>query len=145
METTQETTNTEYSEKHLALAKFLEIDPNDLTEECDDSFSLGHNEYLILTDDEADERAKDYILDSVWAFNKSFLNAHSKIINELDEKTFRVMQEKCEGINEAFKKMIDDIDHFVDDAIACDGRGHFLAGYDFEENEQDGFYIYRTN
>jgi hypothetical protein len=34
---------------------------------------------------------------------------------------------------------------FADEAISADGRGHFLSGYDGNENEQDGFYIYRTN
>jgi len=53
--------------------------------------------------------------------------------------------------------MIDDEDSFVEAAISADGRGHFLAGYDFNENEEtvllydNGdsgnpiFFIYRQN
>jgi hypothetical protein len=45
------------------------------------------------------------------------------------------MQEKMSpSANEAIIAMIKDFDHFVEDAVRCDGRGHFLAPYDFEEN-----------
>ena len=40
--------------------------------------------YMVLTDEEADEKVKEYIKDSVWAFNSSFLSSHSKA----DEKSF---------------------------------------------------------
>ena len=55
----------------------------------------------------------------------------------------------CEGANEPLTAMIKDFDHFVDDAVSCDGRGHFLAGYDHQENEITfngiTYYIYRRN
>jgi len=31
------------------------------------------NDYLVLTDEEADKAASDYIRDSLWAFNAEFL------------------------------------------------------------------------
>lgn len=115
----------------------------------DTEFSSDDDEYLVLTDEEADAQAKDYILDSVWAFKKSFLDAHSDTISELDDKSFAHIQELCEGANKMILAMIDDKDHFVDDAILSDGRGNFLSGYDGEENEieSDGtwYFIYRTN
>jgi hypothetical protein len=37
------------------------------------------------------------------------------------------------------------LEGFVEEAVSADGRGHFLSSYDGEENEQDGFYIYRIN
>ena len=40
---------------------------------------------------------------------------------------------------------IKNFDDFVEDAVRADGRGHFLAGYDGNENEQGDFYLYRTN
>ena len=47
------------------------------------------------------------------------------------------------------KRLIKDWDHFVQDAVSSDGRGHFLSGYDGAENEEkvDGvwYFIYRTN
>jgi hypothetical protein len=107
------------------------------------------DDYLVLTDDEADEQAKNYILDTVWAFNKSFLDCHSEAISEIDEKTFAKLQEGCESINKAILAMIDDKAYFVEEAISADGRGHFLSFYDGEENEQKFnkiyYFIYRQN
>jgi hypothetical protein len=44
--------------------------------------------------------------------------------------------------------MIDDLDHFIEDAIRADGRGHFLSRYNGEENEETvggvTYYIYRN-
>ena len=112
----------------------------------DDSFD--ESDYEVYTDKEATERAKELILDSLWAFRASFILSHSKI--DMDEKYFTKIQgDLCEGANGLVKSMIDDIDYFVEDAINCDGRGHFISTYDGEENEIkiDGeyYYIYRTN
>tara|TARA_R100000773_G_C4157081_1_gene76587 strand:- start:29 stop:487 length:459 start_codon:yes stop_codon:yes gene_type:complete len=95
--------------------------------------------YMVLTDEEADEKVKEYIEDSAWAFNSSFLAAHSKV----DENVFKTLQEQCESSNEAVLSLIDDFDHFVDDAILSDGRGHFLASYDGAEEEYSNYFIYR--
>ena len=102
--------------------------------------------YIICTDEEADELAYEYIADSVWAFTPSFLSAHTGV----DSGTFRTLQESlCENANEAITAMIKDFDHFVDDAVSIDGRGHFLAQYDHEEHEvkvgDKTFYIYRVD
>lgn len=133
---------TTYKNEDLALAEFLEMKVEDLTDR-------EREDYLVLTDEDADEQAKDYILERVWAFNKSFLNSHSEAIAEIDDKTFAKLQEGCEGINKAVLAMIDDKDHFVKDAILSDGRGHFLSPYDGEENEIKvkgvWYFIYRTN
>ena len=108
-------------------------------------FLLGHKGYLVLTDEEADQAVEDYIKDSVWAFNPSFLSSHSGI----DEGVFKLLQDKCESANEAVLKLIKDFDEFVEDAVGTDGRGHFLSSYDGEENDHEHdnetYYIYRTN
>ena len=120
-----------------------------------DEYEENNGNYLVLTDNEADEKAAEYIKDSLWAFKASFLAGETGI----DEEVFKAIQDngKCEGNNNAIESCIDDIDSFVDAAISADGRGHFLAGYDFEENEEtvnvygEGdaanatFYIYRVN
>lgn len=102
--------------------------------------------YIVCTDEEADELAYEYIADSVWAFNPSFLFAHTGV----DSGTLKKMQESlCEDANEAITAMIKDFDYFVEEAVRMDGRGHFLAGYDHEEHEvkvgDKTFYIYRVN
>jgi hypothetical protein len=111
--------------------------------------ALPADEYLVLTDSEADEAAKQYILDSVWAFNASFLAAHLK--DGIDQEVIESIQKnnRCEDNNKAILSLIEDVDHFVDDAIKSDGRGHFLSSYDGEEHEikigKTWFFIYRNN
>ena len=42
------------------------------------SFECEVGEYYVLTDTEAHELCKEYIEETVWAFNASFLSAHMK-------------------------------------------------------------------
>ena len=136
-----------FDEQVQALAKHLDLDNEDLKmiEESNDYYSFGGRDYLVLTDDEADEKAKEYILDTAWAFNSSFLSCHSK--GDVDEEVFKVLSEKCESSNDAVLSLIDDKDDFVKDAISSDGRGHFLSQYDGNENEEEingtTYYIYK--
>jgi hypothetical protein len=125
-----------------ALAKHLETEVDNLKENDDCNFEDGGNSYMVLTDEEADDKAKEYIIDSLWAFNASFLASHC----DLDQDVIESIQanEKCESNNPVFKKLINDLDHFVSDAISADGRAHFLHTYDGEENEVGEFFIYRT-
>ena len=125
------------------LAEFLECDVDDIETSYDDStFELGNKEYLLLTDSEAYVRARDNIKDSIWAFSSWFLASHSG----LDEEIIKHLQEKCEGANDVLLKSIKDIEFFVADAIACDGRGHFLSSYDGNEQQiNDNLFLYRTN
>ena len=132
-------------DKEKALREYLlgnELTSNELKEtvieECkynDDMFSVDSldTEFYVLTDDEADEKAREYILDSVWAFNKDFLSCHTGV----DSDIFELLQDKCESANEPIKAMIKDIDGFVADAIVSDGRGHFISFYDGVEHEVD--------
>ena len=109
------------------------------------------NGYLVYTDEEADEAVREYIEETVWAFTPSFLQAHTGVSIDI----IREMQEKMSpSANKAITAMIKDFDDFVDDAIACDGRGHFLARYDGEENyasfsNEEGknvtYFIYRVD
>lgn len=150
------------SYKELALALWL-IDTNRIdnlqafnTDEWIQSsyddciFENGSTEIMVCDDEEADLRAKNYIDQSVWAFNSDFLRSH--MIAELQEHAdiiLEPLQEQCESGNEAIKAMIKDFDYFVEDAISADGRGHFLNSYDGEEYEQsdgvDTHYIYIMN
>lgn len=106
-----------------------------------------NDDYLVLTDEEADEKAKEYILDTVWAFNASFLASET----DIDIEVFEAIQNngRCESNNRAILSMIDDEDDFVASAISADGRGHFMSSYDGNENEENVngtiYYIYRIN
>ena len=140
--------------KARALADFLEVGLEEITEgTCyDNSLACNGAEYMVLTDEQADAKAKEEILNSLWAFNADFVIKHCKNYDDMDQyevesaiESLRHAQEKCcENANGLVFALIDNIDEFVEDAIYVDGRGHFIAYYDGVENEQDGYYIYRV-
>ena len=107
-------------------------------------------DYYVLTDSEADDKAKQYILDSLWAFTPNFLAERTGLDNEVFEAI--QVNGKCESNNDTIYNLVnklDDIDDFVSAAIGADGRGHFLSSYDGCENEEtvegETFCIYRIN
>ena len=131
-------------QKAKAVAQHMQLNDHDakgITFTEDNYYTFANEEYLVLTDDEADDKVKEHIKETVWAFNPTFLADHSCI----DQVVIEKLQESCESANEALLKLIKNFDMFVEDAVRCDGRGHFLAGYDHNENEQGDFYLYRTN
>ena len=135
----------------IILAKHLGVDLDDAQAEIDSE------DYLVYTDEEADEAVREAIEESLWAFTPSFLSAHT----DVDEEVFVALAGRCEENNDSYKRMIKDFDAFVEQAVSADGRGHFLAGYDHEEHycdwqtveRKDGkyetvtteYYIYRRN
>lgn len=143
--------------KAQALAKFLEISIEDLEipEDIELPFVVLDTgaSYAVLTEEQANARAREEILNSLWAFNAHFIIEHCKNYNDMGDYEFnsaieslRHAQENCcENANGLVFALIDDIDEFVEDAIYADGRGNFISGYDGIEDEQDGFYIYRVD
>jgi|TARA_R100001530_G_scaffold4252_2_gene5847 hypothetical protein len=116
----------------------------------DELFDANGHEYLVLTDKQADQRAADDIRECLWAFNYDFVAGHSKAAAAIDEDSYQKMQSvQCENFNVFVEAIIDDMKHFIDDAISADGRGHFLSTYDGEEHEAKAngktFFIYQTN
>ena len=111
------------------------------------------SEWLVLTDEEADELTREEIEESLWAFNPDFIVRHMPNLGKLTKKqesdligALGQIQSLCEDCNPLFAAIIEDMDDFVDDAIASDGRGHFLARYDDVEVElENGLYAYRTD
>ena len=131
-----------------ALADFLGESVETLRDNGNNCYQVGDGmEYLVLTDEEADEWARTDIEDSLWAFNAEFildtcgLDSGSDVVHSL-----RKMQEaSCEGCNDFIRALVDGtcgIEEFAEQAILADGRGHFLSSYDGKEGEQDGYYIY---
>lgn len=115
--------NEELNPRIEALAKFLELD-NDEKESLQESkhdetiIEYGKQEYLVLTDREADDKWEESLDNYIDEF----------IISELPESVTRYFDD------EKWKR---DARH--------DGRGHSLSTYDGEENEQGDYYIYRIN
>ena len=136
--------------KVKALAKYLDCDPEDIAEgypSYGDFMTLeyGGEEYLVLTDEEADEACSDNIYQSVWAFNAGFIIDHSNLPYDAADMITGFQESKCEDANDTILALITDFDEFVEDAISADGRGHFLSGYDGDEVEAGKYFIYRLN
>ena len=136
-------TNKNEIDLKVKLAAHLDCDIEDIEQGYDDqTFELGDKEYLLLTDEEADQRAEEYIKNSIWAFVPSFLASHTG----LDEEIIKHLQDKCEAANDALLNAIKDIDSFISEAIGCDGRGHFMSSYDgYEHDLDDNLFLYRIN
>ena len=106
-------------------------------------FDADGRDYLVCTDDEANDRAGDYIRESLSAFNATFIIDHSELPYESKTMIEGFTADKCEDANSTIEAMISDMDEFIEDVISADSRGHFLNSYDGEEYEENGFYIYQ--
>ena len=118
--------------------------------------SPGGRQYAVGTEEQADEAARLYCRDSLWAFRPSFVIDYCPpaIRREPVEKAIAVACESlCEDANELIAVVVGDrLGELLDDAVSCDGRGHFLASYDGREISSDeieglpvGLLAYRLN
>lgn len=132
--------------RKTALAKFLDVKQSEISvsENSKLEFNYGNQTYLVLTDRQANLRAKEYILDMIWTFKTSFLSNYIPLeIGDIEH-----IQEKCESSNNTFLTLLGNKKNkFVADAIGSNGRGHFISQYDGHENydHNSKYYIYRTN
>lgn len=106
-------------ERRLALALLLDVaNMDDVTSATyGDGFEYEGAEYLVLTDEEADE---------------AFSEAVESYVDD------------CTDIPSNIRPYFD-MEAFKNDVEAYDGRGRSLASYDGEEREFGRFFIYRTN
>lgn len=136
-------------EKASALADFLECSVEEIGDAPvgfdENRYDAWGREYLVLTDEEADAAMQECVRESLWAFNPCFLERYTPEGVEAEEIRL-IIGDRCEDANGAMLALVGDrFEELVTDAGNEDGRGHFLAGYDGEENEESVFYIYRTN
>jgi hypothetical protein len=129
-----------------ALAKYLECEASELSESSYDENIIEHgsDEYLILTDEQADMRAYNESEELLWAFNLEYLSEYVGF----DATVLQPVQEKlCEGFNPIVSALLGTRKReCIQDSIDTDGRGHTLSGYDYEELELEGdYYAYRIN
>jgi len=132
--------------------KLLGYEWGDFNDYGSSSFQEWEDEtnYIVCTDDEADDLTYNYVVDSLWAFTPSFLAGETGI--DIDVFEALASNGKCESNNDAIGSLIKStcgLDEFVWSAIGADGRGHFVAHYDHKEHEvkvgDKTFYIYRVN
>ena len=136
--------------RKLALINYLEggFTQEEIEEGYDSCIFLAQGEYMVLNEHERNEKVKEYIQETLWAFIPSFLAEETG----LPEEVFRALSEKCESGNNAILTLVEKtcgLDPFVESAIKADGYGHFLASYDGKEGkvtvEGEDYFIYRIN
>ena len=103
-------------------------------------------EYLILTQEEKNQRLRDTIKNDLWAFNANFILDFSDIpLDDAILTAIKEMQEKlCESCQPIMYRLIDGdnrLDEFVEDAVDASGAGNFLNRYDGEEIETSVIYF----
>ena len=134
-----------YGAEIIALAEYLDTDIDMISVSKYDNtlYETDEGEFLILDDENADKLAEEYILNSLWAFNADFIINYTDLPYDAIDMIIAYQTEKYEDANDTIYALIDDIDEFVSDAIAADGRGHFINNYDGEEIECGEWFIYR--
>lgn len=117
-----------------ALAEYLKTDVIEAQELID------NDSWEVMTYEDAYETATEYIRESLFAFNLSFLQEHSEVLQKMDKDSYKsYVSTVCESANEFVEACIDDFDSFVEDAINTDGIGHFLNSYDGNAYDTDDF------
>lgn len=152
-ESMDEKSKKEYLEEYLGV-DVTESGYDENVFETDDG-----EEWLVVDEDEADEKVRDYIEDSIWAFRPNFILKHMRGYDDIPmedeediEEAIETVQEKLsERANPLILAIIEDFDEFVEDAVDADGRGYFISSYDGDEVELADdkgyiqFYAYRQN
>ena len=140
--------------KRAALAVHLDVDADVIAVRDYDDCLFGDSnfdrEYLVLTDEEATQRAIDAARDSLWAFRGAFWKNYTDLSPSSVKAIEKAQGILCEDAGPVLAAVVGArLDEMLTDAIDADGRGHFLAGYDGEENAVDRngetFYVYRVN
>jgi hypothetical protein len=111
-----------YSEEVLALAQYLGCDPEEISEEGNDRYSIGNNEYLVCDDATAEQYWDDEL--DMYLDECVYPELPNNMVQYFDD--------------EKWKR-----------DVRYDGRGHSLGHYDGCENEEringTDYYIYRQN
>lgn len=128
-----------------AMAEYFGCEVSEVIEEEKNYFKVNGEEYLILSNEEADEQVKEFIKESLWAFRPEFLANETGI----SKKVFEKLCGMYEDGNEAILTIVEGtcgLDKLVEEAILADGRGSFLSAYDGIEHEiyvpEEGIYYY---
>ena len=167
--------------KIKALARYLDVDPETIEADIDDLYITDSGEeYFVLTEEEADDKAKDFVkmtIDDVGVVDGSTSNFldyclrnctdKEKVDDFIDQEIeYFTKQEPDPEHVDYLNSLSDyericyirdmlgdkeieeflDIDAIAEQAIDLDGRGHFIAVYDFKEIDlDDNLYAYRFN
>ena len=113
---------------------------------------LANGDYAVaLSDESANNSAKEYIEEHLWAFDSNTLEELTGIPHEM----FSAVQEaRCESSNDAIRICVNatcGIESFANYILENDGRGGYLSIYNSEEiehyfeDDSEAIYLYRIN
>lgn len=128
---------------YLELPEDIDVRTND-----DNIFDCDGEEWLVLTDTEAEDMVVEYVRELLWAFSHDFLARHCDAIAIIGKGHWEALAaSECENMNSMVKRLLgSDLEHVISEAISEDGRGHFLASWDGEEVDlPGGFCGFRMN
>ena len=146
--------------RRTSLAENLGCPPENIipSPQCDKIFDVGAREYLVVTEQEAAEIIAEQIENELWAFHPEWLIRHTLLRDTPKFATadygavlqaFTAIQhnlmETCNPMLKALIEATCGMPLFIEEAIAQNGHGHFLAPYGEHEEQQGDFYIYRMN
>lgn len=97
----------------------------------------GGEYYAVGTERQVEAAAREYIRESLWVFRPEFLERFTP--EAVDAEILRILIEnKYEDATEIIARLVGDrLGDLIDEAIASDGRGHFLSPWDSEERDSD--------
>lgn len=92
--------------------------------------TIDGTEYIILDENDIQERMADHIRETASYFNYSFLAS----MTDLPEEVFEGLVDKNEAVYRLIEKTCG-LDEFIEECLSVDGAGHFLNSYDGQEYE----------
>lgn len=146
--------------KRTALAEFLGCSAQSIIfSPHENFFEVWEQEYLVLTEQEANDAiARQIAEEELWLFYPDWIIKHTLLRDgakfEASDyaailQAFTAIQERMMEMSHPMLKGLIDatcgMPLFIEEAIAHNGRGHFLAPYDRNEKRQGDFCIYRMN
>lgn len=144
-------------EAAYALAYHLELsvsEVEDVEEGGEGRWSVQGTDYVCGNEDEVIDLIYEYMSDSLWCFNPSFLEDYGALdkMGWTDVTSIlTALQEQCEGANDAIKALVDwdkTGGTMATDVFNADGIGNILNGWDGNDYEitvsNTTYYICRT-
>lgn len=141
-----------FTQKRKALAAFLHVDPERISESKGTLYSFraffhGNDEaYLVLTDAEATTAAEFAVSEKLWLICLETLFAYFDINAYPSDVLGKMKIREIRRANEELRTLVyhtSGLDVLRQKMLACGNRRNLLADFDQAEHFQDGYFIYR--